>query len=448
MPLSFAFGSGAGMPLSFVGITLLLIVFSVGYIAMSREAPDAGSFYNYIARGFGVTVGLGAAYVAVLSYLSFYCGLLAYLGFYAASMIADYSGVQIPWFVLTLAAAALISALGRRRIDFNSKILGLIVLGEFLVVLALDLGIVSRLGIAAFPVQALDWKTSAGGGAGISLMLAFTCYAGFEAAVLFSEETVQPERNVAIATFGSVILIGLLFGMTAWLTVGAIGVGAIRETAANQIGEMYFALSERVLGHFAGSLARLLMTSSLFAAALAGHNISSRYLMVLGRQNCLPKALGAIHAHHGSPHIASLAVTSIAIVVIAPCFLAGVHPITGLGAATVGIATLGIIALQGLTSLSVIAYFARGSRLTWWKTGLAPLLGFAGLMAVFVLAIANFDLLTGSSDAWTRALPYVLAPVFLAGIVFATWLRRARPSVYRGLAPRSRARGPDLAGQP
>jgi amino acid transporter len=439
MPLSFAFGAGAGAPLSFVALTLLLLVFSVGYLAMSRETPDSGSFYSYIASGFGVIVGLGAAYVAVLAYVGLYCATLSYLGFYAASMMGDYFGVHIPWFVLTSAAAIVISALGRRGIDLNSRIVGLIVLGEFLIVMALDLGIVAGRGVSAFPAESLDWKLSASGGGGISLMLAFTCYAGFEAAVLFSEETVRPQRNVAIATYGAVALIGLLFGLTAWLTVGAIGVTAIRDIAAAQTGEMYFALSEQVLGHFAGASARLLMTSSLFAAAVAGHNIGARYLMALGRQRCLPHLLGAVHPRHGSPHLASLGMTIIALLVIGPCFAAGVDPITGIGAAAIGIGTLGIIALQGLTSLSVIVYFARRSRSTWWESGLAPSLGFLGLAAVFVLAIANFDLLTGSSAAWTRSIPFIIAPFFVAGIVYAAWLRRARPEIYKGLAPTTRA---------
>jgi amino acid transporter len=439
MPLSFAFGAGAGMALSFVVLTILLVVFSVGYVAMSRETPDAGSFYNYIANGFGAVIGLGSAYVAILSYIALYCGVLAYIGFYSATLVEDYVGIQIPWFVYTLTEALIISALGRRGIDFNSKIVGLIVLGEFLIVMALDFGILAKHGIAALPVQAMDWRTGYGAGAGISLMLGFTCYAGFEAAVLFSEETIRPKRNVAIATFGSVILIGLLFGLTAWLTVGAVGLPAIREMAVTQGGEMYFTLSGEILGHFASSLARLLMVTSLFAAAVAGHNISARYLMILGRRHCLPAALGSIHPRHGSPHVASLTVTILALAAIGACFAMGADPITGIGAATIGLATLGIIALQSLTSLAVIAYFRRCSRLTWWETGLAPLLGFAGLAVVFVLAITNFDLLTGSSDALIHAIPYAIAPVFLAGILYAIWLRRARPSAYRALAPTASA---------
>jgi amino acid transporter len=414
-------------------ITLLLLVFSVGYVAMSREMPEAGSFYSYITRGFGAITGVGSAYVAIFAYISIYCSLLAYTGSYAASMIQDYFGIRIPWFALTLAAGLLISALGRRRIDLSSRILGFIVFAEFLIVMALDLGILARHGVAALPAQSMEWRSATGIGAGISLMLAFTCYGGFEAAALFSEETVRPERNVAIATFGSVILIGLLFGLTAWLTVGAIGVGAIQATAAAHIDEMYFTLSGQILGHFASSLTRLLMTSSLFAAALAGHNVSSRYLMVMGRLHCLPKSFGSIHPIFGSPHIASLAVTAIALPVDAVCFAMGVAPITGLGAAAVGIGTLGIICLQGLTSLSVIIYFVRERRFSWWTTGLAPSLGFAGLAAVFVLAVANFDLLTGSTDARVRVLPFALAPVFMAGMVRAARLRRSRQDIYRGL---------------
>src|ERR1035438_313589 len=61
-------GNGAGVPGAFVIAGVILLIFSVGYAAMSRHVVNAGAFYAYLAQGLGPHFGVGGAFVAVVSY--------------------------------------------------------------------------------------------------------------------------------------------------------------------------------------------------------------------------------------------------------------------------------------------------------------------------------------------------------------------------------------------
>src|SRR5262249_35404818 len=65
-PIVVGFGQGAGAPGAFLFATIILTVFSVGYVAMARKKTTAGGFYSYISPGLGRGIGIGARYCAVV----------------------------------------------------------------------------------------------------------------------------------------------------------------------------------------------------------------------------------------------------------------------------------------------------------------------------------------------------------------------------------------------
>src|ERR1700689_484785 len=70
IPVDIQLGNGAGVPGAFVVAGVILLIFSVGYAAMSRHVINAGAFYAYLAQGLGRSFGVGGAFVAVVSYTS------------------------------------------------------------------------------------------------------------------------------------------------------------------------------------------------------------------------------------------------------------------------------------------------------------------------------------------------------------------------------------------
>ncbi|MEG8242449.1 hypothetical protein MKS77_10240 [Acinetobacter baumannii] len=81
MPLNFMLGNGAGVPGSFIVAALLLIIFSFGFIAMSKYIVNAGAFYTYIVQGLGVGPGISGLSIAILAYTAIQLAVTAMFGF-------------------------------------------------------------------------------------------------------------------------------------------------------------------------------------------------------------------------------------------------------------------------------------------------------------------------------------------------------------------------------
>ena len=439
VPLAVIFGNGAGAPAAFVIATAVLLCFSVGYAAMSRRVVNTGAFYTYIARSLGKPSGVAAAYVAVLAYGALTFGLAGAFGYYTA-LVLEGLGITVAWWQLALPALVLIAFLGYRSVDLSAKVLGTLMVLEFAVLIVFDLIVVGQKGAAAFPVESFSPTQVMSGSLGIALMFAMFSFVGFESAALYGEETKDPERSIPRATYIAVASIGIFYILTTWIIVGAAGVGSVKDQATAAQGEFVFDLVKQYGGEVLYDLTAVLLCTSVLAGYLALHNATSRYLFALGREKVLPQRLGHYHPNHFSPHVASILVSVLSLIVISGFALAAVDPFTSLVPALIGVGTLGIIALQAAASLAVVAFFWARSDRTPWRCVMAPGIGFVGLVTAFVMAAINYPTLTGSSDVAVNSVPLALVVAAAAGVVMALVLRRHRPTTYAAIA-RSRVRG-------
>ena len=87
--LSIALGAGPGVPGTYVIAGLVLALFAVGYVRMSRRMTNAGAFYAYISQGLGRVAGAAAAYVAVVAYNAATIGILGALAYFAHVTFGD-----------------------------------------------------------------------------------------------------------------------------------------------------------------------------------------------------------------------------------------------------------------------------------------------------------------------------------------------------------------------
>jgi amino acid transporter len=444
VPLAVIYGNGAGVPAAFVIAGLVLLCFSVGYAAMSRRVVNTGAFYTYIARSLGKPAGVSAAYVAVLSYGTLTFGLAGAFGYYT-SLVLDGLGVTVSWWLLAAIGAAVVGVLGYRSVDISSKILGTLMVLEFLVLIAFNALVIADLGGAAFPAESFSRESfSLGaltdGSLGIALMFALFSFVGFESAALYGEETRDPERSIPRATYIAVASIGIFYVLTSWLIVGAAGAAQAKGMAEEAKGEFVFDLFQSYGGTNLYNVSAVLLCTSVLAGYLALHNATSRYLFALGREQVLPRHLGRYHPQHFSPHIASVVVSVLTVIVVGGFAIAGSDPFIVMVPSLIGVGTLGIIALQAAASLAVVAYFWTRNDRTWWSGVVAPGVGFFGLVIAFVMAITHYPTLTGSSDTLVNSVPLVLIGAGLAGLIAALVLRRRRPATYAAIA-RSKVRG-------
>jgi amino acid transporter len=136
-PIVVGFGEGVGAPAAFLFATVVLTIFSVGYVAMARVKTTAGGFYSYISYGLGREVGIGAGYGSVLAYSVFEASLAGGFAFFLNAKLAEF-GVNIGWPWLALFMVALISILTYFDVRLSTIVLAAGLITEVVMLLVFD----------------------------------------------------------------------------------------------------------------------------------------------------------------------------------------------------------------------------------------------------------------------------------------------------------------------
>lgn len=430
--LAIALGNGGGTPMSFLLVAATLLLFAVGYAQMSKQLVNAGGFYAFVVKGLGRTGGLVAGFIATLGYNFFVVGTIGTSGFFMQTIIADLTGFELHWYLWGLLSIVVCFVMARTGVDFSSKILGVALVLEVLMLVIFDISVLVQTG---YDLGAFSPESVLSGSLPIGLLLAATGFLGFEATALFSEEARTPLKTIPRATYTAIIAIGVILAVTTWAVVSATGVAQAQQTALAHLesGDLVFTLAQTYLGGALTTLMMVLLLVSLFAAMLAFHNSATRYLYSLGRAGVLPRGLARTHTT-GAPQYAGIVQGGFAALVALLFALAGASPISSLVPAMLGFGTLSIIVLQGLAALSIVVHFRRHHDRRWWSTLIAPGIGFLGLAAIVVLAVANFDIVAGSSALVIQLMPLLLVVALIGGVAYGAYLRRNRPETYRGLS--------------
>jgi amino acid transporter len=433
-PIAMLFGNGAGVPAAVVVVTLILLLFSVGYTTMARHIANAGSFFAFTTRGLGGMAGGAAAYVAILAYNTMQIGLLGLFGAVTGATLSGLFGIDLPWWVWSLIAMAIIAILGYRQIDLSAKVLAVLVIAEYIAVLILDVSILGAGGAEGINFTSFTPGAFFSGSTTIGMLLCFAAFMGFEATTIYSEEAKDPKRTVPRATYLSVLLIGVFYALSTWCMVLATGPDQLLPTlqGLQDPTSFVFGLSDQFANSTLTTIMSLLMITSVFAALLAFHNAAARYFYVLGREGLLPGGLGKTHATHQSPHLGSTLQTFLAVIVLLIFVVTGQDPVLALFTWLTNVATLSVIVLMALASFSVVAFFRRSQGLesSGFKTILAPLAAGIILAIIAVLVVVHFDALTGAQPALAIGLPLLVPVAAVLGIIAAARLKQSSAARY------------------
>lgn len=410
-PLILMESGSVGAPLMILAATLVLLLFAVGFTWMTPHVPDAGAFYAYVHRGLGRRAGLGTAAVALLSYVLLTVSMTCYLGVQAGNLLALWTGVQLPWWLISGLMILVVAVLGHRRIDLSAAVLGAVLVAEILAVLAIDVGVLlSGRELSAVPFSPAE---ALSGAPGLGLLFAFLGFFGFEATAVFREEARDPLRTIPRATYAAVLLIGGLYTVSSWLVISGLGARDALDAATAHPDAVVVTLAGEVVAPIMRDVTQVLVVTSMFACMLGFHNIVTRYLFTLGRRGVLPARLGEAHPVHRAPSRASLSVSAVTAAVVLVSALAQLDPVVEIYTWYSGLGAIGVIAMMALTALAVLRF---GVRRAGSSTLAATALGGLGLFVVLGISLVNFPLMVGGVVA-AAVCAAILVGAFVLGAV-------------------------------
>src|SRR6185369_2201280 len=138
-PAAFMLGNGPGVPLTFLLVGVLYLLFSAGFTAMSGFVGSAGGFYSYIVAGLGPAAGVAGALLALATYSAIELGLCGLFGFFLNSMVMSYGGPAVAWWIYPIGLLAVVYACGRRSIEFSGAVLACCMIAEVAILVVLGI---------------------------------------------------------------------------------------------------------------------------------------------------------------------------------------------------------------------------------------------------------------------------------------------------------------------
>lgn len=436
-PVVISIGNGIGAPVAYILAACLVLVFAVGFCAMTQRIERPGGFYAYISASLGKPLGLGCAFVAVFGYLTFLVGVYPLLGSATNAFVhGRLGGSELPWWTWSSLGLVIVAVLGYYRINLSAKIIVVLLLAEVAIIAVFDGAVLLKGGGgtgAALSTEPFTFHAFKSGSTGVALMFTILTFIGFEATAVYRDEVRNPHRSIPLATYGAVTFMGVFYTLTTFLMINAWGVSdAVRAATDGPSTFLSDPISRYVGGVFADAMVLLLVTSTL-AAIIAVHNTATRYLFSLGADGAAPRSLGRVQQRTGSPFIASLVVSALSVAALVPIAATRFSAEKAL-AWFLGIGTFALVVLYAITSVAIIVFFWRfpGAESAWVRL-VAPVLGLLGFGLTLLLATRNLSLLIGGSTGLSVVFQAVVYALLVAGFLVALVFRRRFPAVYEGL---------------
>lgn len=431
--------SGHTAPGIYLLLTLMLLIFAVGFVKMGTQVKNPGGFYAFISTGLGKPAGLGGATTSLLGYL-----MIGFFGapFFGATMHSfvkdSLGGPDIPWWVYGVAIVLLTSILAYNKIDLSAKVLTIIMALEILVVLIFN-GFAFANGATMGTNMSFALPSFGDASIGIALLFAAGNFLGFEATVIYRDEVKDPDKTIPRATYVAVAGIGLFYALAAWAYIAVFGANNIQAEAEANMVNMFSDSVTALIGKTFADIATILLITSVLASILSIHNVGARYMFRLANDDVLPARLGRVHPKHRSPYIAAIVVGVVWITATVLFGLFGVPP-ESIYPVAAGSGAFALILLMTIASLAVLVYFIRQRKTnpqSIWKTIIAPAISVVCLGTITGLAIVNYpDLIEGSVAMATVFVVGTFA-VAIAGTLYAFVLRAKKPKIYAQLGSTS-----------
>ncbi len=414
---------------SFLLLTAALGLFTVGFVAMSRDIPHAASFAAFLALGLGRPAGTAGATVALLAYNAIQVALYGLLGATTSGLVGG------PWWVWALAGWAIVATLGVLRITLNARVIGAVLIVELIVIAAFVMVAVAHPADPNAFIASLDLGLFLTEGVGGVLAFGIAAFTGFESIASFREEA-RDDDTVRRAALRTLLFLGVLYTLASWALVVTVGPDRIVAAARSEGSTIPFTVLGDHLGPVVAGLGVVLLVLSVLGALVSFHNVVARYVFALSRE-VLPARLGTLTGSRGGvPAGGSLFQSAVALTGIGVFALTGADPLAVMFTWLATLSAVAVMTLMVAACVAVPVYYgtwpARRHRPGPWTWIAAPALGALAMTGVLAVTLGSLGSTVGDPRAGL-ILPGIIATTAAFGAGWALWLRRHRPDAWAAI---------------
>ena len=355
VPLMATF-AGKALIFAFVLTLLVALMLTNTFSEFSKRLPSAGSLLAWNEAALGSSAGFVFGWLFVGGYLVVTATGFAAFGGFAKDYFDTSLGIDLPWWVFTVAAIAYIIVLAWRGVAQT--------VGSALILLGIELGVMILLalwllvtGHVHFETAPFDPGNSTQGWAGIGLALTFgvASIVGYEEAATLAEEAQDARRSVSRGLWIAAVFMPLFFLFVSYMLITSYR--PFSAFAADPLAAQTLATS---VWHSFGGLVTVVVVLSSLAFAQTAFNAGIRVVYSLGKVGLLPPRFAQTHPTHKTP---SAAIVLFAIVTVTPAVVlaafVGPLDVYSYFGFMVGISFLVIYAL---TNLGLIRHMLRHHR--------------------------------------------------------------------------------------
>jgi len=311
----------ASLSLWVLGLLAFFIPSALAVLELSSRIPGEGGFYLWTKSAFGDLHGFIAGWSYWVSNLVFFpstllfgAGVSVYIAGGPWIGLAESAGYNAVFCLVSLWAITALNIVGLGRAKWLQNIGGIATWLVAALILAGGAVAWHRFGPAtAFTPASLQPDLGSLAALTTFATIAFA-YSGLELGPLMGGEIQDPRKQLprAILISGVVIAAVYMAGTASLL----IALPAQQIDLIGGIPQALAAVGDRLGVALFGPLTAALIVISNIGGISAWMNGTARLPFVVGVDRYLPKALGALHPRHGSPHVALLTQSAITTLVL------------------------------------------------------------------------------------------------------------------------------------
>ena len=287
---------------AFLACALIIGLIVLCYAEVASRFSATGGPYLYAREAFGSAVGFEVGWlywVVRVATFAANCNLLAtYLGFFVPG-----ANEGVPRIIVVCLVVAVITAVNLIGVRESAVMTNIFTVGKILPLLIFVM-------VGAFFIQPANFsfgELPQYGSFSSAVLLLIYAFVGFEASVVLSGETKEPQRTIPFGLVAGLIVVAVLYIFVQVVSIGTLpGLAASERPIADA--------AAAFLGPFGAALITLGALVSIFGNLNVGVLSSTRLLFAMSEQRDLPAVFEKTHSKFKTPYVSILATSAVILV--------------------------------------------------------------------------------------------------------------------------------------